>query len=177
MIGHSLGGCLATIRGAQSRRWAARMLLIEPVWRIRPEHIASVAAGQRADLDTSEADLAAATPRWSPATRAAKLAALRSVVPEAVEATFRDTVARRGGWDLRDEAARLAMPVRVLASDPEVGSMIDEDDARFVVEHAADLRLRRVAGAGHGVHRDDPGAVLAELESLLAPLGGLSPRS
>ncbi|MBN9605068.1 MAG: alpha/beta fold hydrolase [Actinomycetales bacterium] len=59
VIGHSLGGCLATIRGAQSRRWAARMLLIEPVWRIRPEHIASVAAGQRADLDTSEADLAA----------------------------------------------------------------------------------------------------------------------
>jgi pimeloyl-ACP methyl ester carboxylesterase len=166
VVAHSLGASAATLVAAADPGWTARLVLLEPVWRIPAEHEPAIIADQRDELELTRSQLEAAKPHWDPRDVDAKLQAIAQVDPEAVTRTFTDT----GRWDITDAAASLSLPTLVLAGDPDVYSMLDPADAVAVTERAAPfVDYRVVPGVGHSPHLDDPDTtqelLLAWLES------------
>ena len=152
VVAHSLGACAATLVAAADPDWTARLVLLEPVWRIPAEDEPAIIADQRQELELTRSQLAAAKPHWDPRDVDAKLDAIARVDPEAVTRTFTDT----GRWDITDAAANLSMPTLVLAGDPDVYSMLDPADAAAVMKRASLMDYRVVPGVGHSPHLDAP---------------------
>lgn len=163
VIGHSLGGCVATVIASADRDWTRRLVLLDPVWYIPPHDLPAIAADQAGELELTEASLRAAKPHWDDRDIAAKLAAIAAVDPGAVTRTFAEV----DRWDLRDAARGIPMPTLVLGGDPEVYTMLEPADGYEVAEDAADMRYVVVPGAGHSPHRDAPAATRAALEEWL----------
>lgn len=152
VVAHSLGASAATLAAAADPGWTARLVLLEPVWRIPADDEPAIIADQLEELGLTRSQLAAAKPHWDPRDLDAKLDAIERVDPEAVTRTFTDT----GRWDVTDAAASLGMPTLVLAGDPDVYSMLDPADVAAVIERAPLVDYRVVPGAGHSPHLDAP---------------------
>src|SRR6188474_2379044 len=73
VIGHSLGGSIATVLAAADASWTRRLVLLDPVWFIPDEQLAATAADQVAELTYTAETVAAAKPYWDERDRAAKL--------------------------------------------------------------------------------------------------------
>lgn len=154
VVAHSLGASAATLAAAADPDWTARLVLLEPVWRITAEDEPLIMADQRAELALTRPQLEAEKPHWDPRDLDAKLTAIAQVDPDAVTRTFTDT----GRWDLTDAAGRLGVPTLVLGGDPRVYTMLDPADAAAIAERVPLLAYRVVHGAGHSVHLDAPDA-------------------
>jgi pimeloyl-ACP methyl ester carboxylesterase len=154
VVGHSLGGSVATVLAAGDPRWTSRLVLLDPVWFIPPEELPATSADQVAELDVTLESLRAAKPHWDERDLAGKLAAIAVVDPAAVQRTF-GAVDR---WDLRDVARRIPVPALVLGGDPAVYTMLEPADGFEVAEDAAAMEYRIVPGAAHSPHRDAPDA-------------------
>jgi pimeloyl-ACP methyl ester carboxylesterase len=151
-IGHSLGGLALSL--AVSRLRPARAVYYDPAF-VLPALPAGTTPDVLADLLTRQtADgIRTQNPRWSDADIAAELASI-SRFDRAVAAS------------LADLAGRSFLP-----ESPVVPSLVQLADPSFVVPPAAAAELRRrgfevvtVAGTGHCIHRDDPGAFLSSLD-------------
>ncbi len=163
VVGHSLGGLLAAAAAAADG-FAARVLLLDPVFDIPDEQFEQVIAEQVAEIQDVP-DAAAYlrdNPRWHPEDAARKAEAATRVTPYVIERTLRDSAP----WHLAAHAQRLAVPTLVLAADPAVGTMFQPQLGADLAAANPRVTVRTVAGAGHGVHRDDPDAVLAAVREL-----------
>lgn len=163
VIGHSLGGAIATVLAAADPGWTRRLVLLDPVWFIPQDQLAAVAADQLGELEWTMHSLHAAKPHWHEKDLVAKIDAVSGVDPGAVGRTFADTAE----WDIRDRAAALRTPTLVIGGDPEVYTMTEPDDVRAASEASGTITYEMIAGAGHSPHRDRPDATLAALDSWL----------
>jgi pimeloyl-ACP methyl ester carboxylesterase len=152
VVAHSLGGAAATVVAADDPGWTARLILLDPVWRVPDDEMSEIIDDQRRDLDYTRESLLAAKPHWDPRDVDAKLAAIAEVDPDAVVRTWTDT----GHWDLTDAARALAIPTLVLGGDPAVYTMLEPTDANDVAADNPNVDYRIVPGAGHSPHRDVP---------------------
>jgi pimeloyl-ACP methyl ester carboxylesterase len=164
LLGHSLGGAVATALAADDPQAIERVILLDPVWYVPAADLAEVATEQVAELAHDEASLRTAKPHWDDRDVQAKLAAIRSVQPDSVARTFADP----REWDIRPVAAALRVPALVLGGDPAVYTMLEPADARAASEASGTIDYAVIEGAGHSPHRDAPAATLAAIDAWLA---------
>lgn len=164
VVGHSLGGTTATLAASRERPWARRLVLLDPVLHVPVSMAAEIRAQQIAELALDRSAIVAENPSADVRDVEAKLAAIAQVDPAAVARTFDDT----GSWDVRAAASRLTMPTLVLAGDPQVFTLLDPADGETIASGNPHLELRRIAGAGHGVHRDRPDEVRRAIQDWLS---------
>ncbi|MFB2554961.1 alpha/beta fold hydrolase [Herbiconiux liangxiaofengii] len=158
VIGHSLGGAVATVAADRHHHWARALLLLDPVLAVdESEHDALLEdlLGDLTDLDP--AVILARNPSWHSEDATQKVNAARVVSPYVVERTVRDN----REWQLEHVAARIRSRVRVLAADPQRGALFSSAQGeRLSVGPSFDFAV--VAGSGHSVQRDHPELVIAE---------------
>jgi pimeloyl-ACP methyl ester carboxylesterase len=161
VVGHSLGGLLATAAIAGTGDFAHRALLLDPVLDLRDEIVDAVVAAQLEEARTPQtADLIrASNPHWHPQDAAIKAAALATVNLYATERTIQDNLP----WHFAELAHRITVPTTILAGDPAAGGLFALDLGEQLTRKNPNITVRTVAGAGHSVHRDNPAAVIAAL--------------
>lgn len=161
VVGHSLGGPIVATRSIADRRFAERLVLLDPVFEVPDRDFDQVVADQIAEVDPvpDAGVLAAANPRWHPEDARFKVAAARATSGFVVERCLRDNAP----WSHLGLLSSIDVPVRVLGADPELGAM-------FSPHHAVTtgVAYSAVAGAGHGIHRERPDAVVAAVRDVLA---------
>ncbi len=156
VVGHSLGGAIATVLLASDRSFAARALLIDPALLVPDDILDGLVPDlQRSRAEQSEAAVTAAHPHWH----------LRTVGERVRSIQTTDVVAVAGyatqnrPWDVREQVRAVGVPVHVLVptDDPvTTGSIVDELSTgtrpRWTFETVADTT--------HSVHRDRPALVV-----------------
>lgn len=162
VLGHSLGGAVSVL-AAQGPGFASRLVLIDPVLEVPAALWDETVADQVSELELTEESLAALKPHWDERDRAAKLAGVRAVHPDAVSRTFTDS----GAWDVRVEAERLTVPTLIVSGDPEVYTMLAPETAARVAENPL-VDYLVVPGTGHAPHRDRPEETLRTIRGWLA---------
>lgn len=157
VVGHSLGGALATVLLAADPSFAARALLVDPALVVPAELADGLAPElQRDQIEQTTAVVTAAHPHWHPRTVAERVRSTRTTDVAAV----RGYAAQNRPWDVRERAAAVRVPVHVLvpADDPVL-------TADLVTELSATTRpqwtFETVPGTTHLLHRDDPAVVVA----------------
>lgn len=161
VIGHSLGGA-ATVLAAGQRGFAERLVLIDPVLEVPADVWEETIADQESELALTEESISSLKPHWDERDRAAKLAGVRAVHPEAVRRTFTDD----GRWDIVEQAVALDVPALVVSGDPQVYSMLDPATAARLVANPL-VEYRVIPGTGHAPHRDRPAETLEAIREWL----------
>jgi pyruvate dehydrogenase E2 component (dihydrolipoamide acetyltransferase) len=175
IVGHSLGGAVATLVAAGSPSLVAGLVLIDPAGAgpdVNPEVARLLEAGpseaasrELLELFVEDSTLLTAT---GIAEHARALA--RPGVHEAVRATAHgafDRAAQR--IDLTGSLARLSQPVLVIwgAEDRVFGV----EQAHALGHAAAQARVRIIPGVGHSPHLEAPDEVVALIDPFLADIG------
>ncbi|HEY0247428.1 MAG TPA: alpha/beta hydrolase [Gryllotalpicola sp.] len=164
VVGHSLGGATVTVAAALRPEWAGRLVTVDPAWYIPSELLADARAEELGGLDLTVEELERRHPNWDSRDIRAKHEEARRALPEAVGRTFEDNT----DWDLRVRVRTLAMPTLLLTGEPALGSIVPDALAETAVSANPLITWKRVAGAGHNPHRDQPEATRAVLEEWLA---------
>jgi pimeloyl-ACP methyl ester carboxylesterase len=163
VVGHSLGGAVATVLLAAHPSVATRALLVDPALVVSDDAADELVRQLERDrVDQTEASVAAAHPHWHPRTVTERVRSTRGTDVTAV-AGF---AAQNRPWDVRDRAREVPVPVHVLV--PTEDAVVT---AGLVEELSAGTRapwtFQTVAGTGHSMHRDRPAVVVAR--ALLPP--------
>lgn len=165
VIGHSLGGASSTVAAASAAGWTRRLVLIDPAIHVDGRDAAIVRRSQeRAFADTRLEVVQQEHPHWHPQDQELKIDAVRRASAWAVE----QTSVQNQPWDVRAEAARLAIPTHVIGADPTVYSIFTGDLADEVLAANPLISLSVVEGAGHSLHRDRPEESVRQLLEALA---------
>jgi pimeloyl-ACP methyl ester carboxylesterase len=165
VVGYSMGGATATLAAARRPEWAGRLVLVDPAWRFFTAEEAPAAKREElAALDRDAGEIRAAYSAWDERDGEAKIQGVARVWRPAVEGIIDANL----DADLLDAARSLAVPTLVICGDPAAGSMVTQADGDAVVSANPNVRLVRIAGAGHSPHRDDPEAVRQALAGWLA---------
>ncbi len=160
LVGHSLGGVVATAV-AQRRPDLVRRLLLEdpplfegddarraasPVASFFPMFVAAVRQLQQRHADVADfADLMRAT--TAPDALEARALAISRWDPATMEAAVAGVV-----WRGFDPTAPLACPVTVLRSDPAAGAVFAADDAGRFRDGNPQAGIVMIEGATHTIH-------------------------
>lgn len=165
VVAHSLGGAAATVVAASDPGWTRRLVLVDPAIHLAPRDRDIVRASQeRSFADPTMAAVRAEHPHWHEHDVELKALSAQQASRWAVE----QTSVQNSAWDVRDAAARLTVPTRVIGSDPEVYSIFSGPLADEVLGNPA-VAMSVVPGAGHSPHRDKPEATIAAFLSVLEP--------
>lgn len=165
VIGHSLGGASSTVAAASDPEWTRRLVLIDPAIHVDGRDAAIVRRSQeRAFADTRLEVVQQEHPHWHPQDQELKVDAVLRASAWAVE----QTSVQNQPWDVRADAARLAVPTHVIGADPAVYSIFTGDLADEVLAANPLITLSVVEGAGHSLHRDRPDESIRQLLEALA---------
>jgi pimeloyl-ACP methyl ester carboxylesterase len=160
VVGHSLGGTLATLVAAEPG-FTKRLALLDPVFMIPEDHFDALLADQLADLDHAgdPAAVAARYPSWHPEDAALKARAALHSSRYVVERTLQDN---RPWWYL-DLLGDVRITTAILGADPAVGTLFDPTIGEEVVRRNVRISASVVRGVGHSIHREAPDTVLEVL--------------
>lgn len=159
VVGHSLGGAAATVAAAERPAWTRRLVLVDPAIALSDEDRETVRASQeQAFADPTVEAVRAAHPDWHPIDVELKARAARRASRWAIE----QTSLQNADWDVRAEAAALAVPTHVIGADPAVYSLFTGALADEVLRNPV-MTMGVIPGAGHSPHRDRPEAAVAAL--------------
>lgn len=165
VIGHSLGGAASTVAAASAPAWTRRLVLLDPAIVVDGRDAAIVRRSQERAFGDNRLELVRQEhPHWHPQDHELKVDAVRRASAWAVE----QTSAQNTPWDVRADAARLGVPTRVIASDPEVYSIFAGETAAAVVAANPMISMSVVSGAGHSLHRDRPDETLRQILEALS---------
>ncbi len=166
VVGHSLGGAASTLAAADHPAWTRRLILVDPGIHLN-DHDRDVVRNsqERSFADPTVTAVRAEHPTWHEHDIELKALSAQQASRWAVE----QTSAQNEPWDVRDAAARLTVPTRVIASDPEVYSIFK---GRLVDEVLANplISISVVQGAGHSPHRDRPEDTMHHLADAMEAL-------
>ncbi|MFJ2648520.1 alpha/beta fold hydrolase [Streptomyces sp. NPDC087420] len=154
VVGHSLGGLVATAAVDTAPGWAARLLLIDPVITIA-DGVEDLVRALTGELGVDTETLVREHPLWHPEDVFLKAQAAARTSPYVVESFLRQNIP----WSYEKALARSACPVTVLAADPGHDPSFTAEEGRRIEETKANFRWSVVRGAGHSVQRDAPAAV------------------
>jgi pimeloyl-ACP methyl ester carboxylesterase len=165
LVGHSLGGAIATVLLAAHHETAARALLIDPAL-VVPDDVADGLAPTllRDRAEQTEVTVALANPHWHPRTVAERVRSTQSTDVAAVTGY----ATQNRPWDVRDAARAVRVPVHVLVPTDDLlvtGSIADE----LGTTTSPRWTFESVPGTTHLLHRDRPALVV---ERALRPSGG-----
>ncbi len=165
VIGHSLGGAAGTVAAASDPHWTNRLVLIDPAILVEGKDASIVRRSQeRAFADNRLAVVREEHPHWHPQDLELKIDAVMRASGWAVE----QTSAQNQPWDVRADAARLAVPTHIIGADPEVYSLFTGKTADAVLASNEKISMSIVAGAGHSPHRDKPDETIRQLLEALS---------
>lgn len=159
VVGHSLGGTLATAAAAMRPGWVGRLVVIDPAWRLAPEVRREVRAGELEELSLTREAIELAHPDWDERDVGAKLDGIAGVLPEAVAGAFDDNP----DWDVTAAARALTTPTLLVTGDPDVFTLLEPALAREISTGNSRMTWRMIPGAGHAPHRDRPEVTRVEL--------------
>lgn len=153
VIGHSLGGAASTVAAASAPEWAHRLVLIDPAIVLEGRDAKVIRKSQQRAFDDNRIEVVREEhPHWHPQDVELKVDAVHRASRWAVE----QTSAQNQPWDVRADAARLAVPTHVIGADPEIFSLFTGDSAAQILAANPRLTMSVVEGAGHSLHRDRP---------------------
>lgn len=160
VVGHSLGGTLATLVTAD-RGYARRLLLLDPIFMIPEDHLDRLMDDQLAELDDAgdPAAVAARHPTWHPEDAALKARAAAHTSRYVVERTLHDN---RPWWYL-DLLGDVRTTTEILGADPAFGALFDPTIGDEIARRNVRITTSVVRGVGHSIHREAPDAVLDRL--------------
>lgn len=162
VVGHSLGGTLATVV-ADDAGFTRRLALLDPVFMIPEDQFDDLLADQLSELGEAgdAAGVAARHPAWHPEDAALKARAAAQTSAFVVERTLQDN---RPWWYL-DLLGEVRVTTDILGADPANGTLFDPTIAAEVASRNVRIVTRVVRGVGHSIHREAPDTVLAMLLS------------
>ena len=164
VIGHSLGGASGTVAAAADADWTRRLVLIDPAIVVTGRDETIVRRSQERAFDDNRIELVREQhPHWHPQDHELKIDAVARGSRWAVE----QTSAQNAPWDVRSDAALLAVPTHVIGADPEVYSLFTGDIAAGVLAANPRITMSIVSGAGHSPHRDAPDETVRQLREAL----------
>ena len=165
VIGHSLGAAASTVAAASDPAWTNRLLLIDPAILVDGRDATIVRRSQeRAFADNRIEVVREEHPHWHEQDLELKIDAVTRASAWAVE----QTSAQNQPWDVRDHAARLAIPTHVIGADPEVYSLFTGTTAEGVLAANPRISMSIVPGAGHSPHRDQPDDTMQQILEALS---------
>lgn len=156
IIGHSLGG-LTTLRWAADHPAQATAIVLEDTAlsggpSLRPAFEGWLALS-RMTVEQAAAWYASEYPDWSQEDCLRRAESITTVHPRVFE-ELRDESASPGRPPRLAGVERITSPLLLVHGDVAAGSMVQLDDARRLVGLMPSLKLVRISGAGHNVHRD-----------------------
>lgn len=160
VIGHSMGGPVASIIGATGR--CERLLLLDPLFEIAEVDFEAVLAEQLAELDAADVDVVRALhPEWHVEDCRQKAIAVGLTSDHTIEACLRDNrpFLHRELLDL------IKVETLILGSDPESGSLFPPETMSRIDNPLVSYRM--VAGCGHSIQREQPYQVIRAARELL----------
>jgi pimeloyl-ACP methyl ester carboxylesterase len=172
LVGHSLGGVVATAV-AQARPDLVSRLLLEdpplfegddarraasPVASFFPMFVAAVRELQQRDAELDEYE-ELLRPAAAPEQLAARALGISRWDPATMEAAIAGIV-----WQTFEPAAPLACPVTVLRADPALGAVFGPDDAAPFRAGNPQAEIVLIEGAAHSIH--DPATLPSYLHHL-----------
>jgi N-formylmaleamate deformylase len=166
VLGHSLGALVALIWASEHPTRAAALVLEDPSLRVQPDVLAAFDGWQQlAALSPAEAAAwyRQEYPDWSEDDCVRRAETITSVAP-GVFAELRSATEQALAEGTTDRMAILKpieTPALLIRGNPELGSMVQPEDARRFVEVVPHARDVYVPSAGHSIHRDAPEAFLA----------------
>jgi pimeloyl-ACP methyl ester carboxylesterase len=163
VVGHSLGGAVATLAGLRDG-FARRVVLLDPALVLPTDELEGLLAGELSELTLDEEGFRALRPTWHPLDVSFKAAATAKATADMVERTIADNTP----WTVLDEAEHLPVPTLIVGGDHAVYSMLPTATAEALVAANPLIEYRVVEGSGHSPHRDRPEKTLALLREWLA---------
>jgi len=148
VLGHSVGGAVATVASASDQSWTGKLILEDPA--IVIPDLGAAIAWLVADFDgeiTAER-IAGKSPEWPREDAETKAKALLACGPEVVELAF----AQNDPWDVREQVAALAVPTTIIGADPTGAPLIPTWFGHELATNPA-VTFVQVMGS-HSMHRD-----------------------
>jgi pimeloyl-ACP methyl ester carboxylesterase len=160
VLGHSMGGAVATVAAVERPSWTRRLILEDPA--IYFPDLPLAISWLLADFGITADELAARNPDWAPEDAATKAEALRQCGPEAVELAF----TQNDPWDLREAVAALSVPTTIIGAEPS-RSLVPPHFGRELAANPV-VTFTQVMGS-HSMHRDRWDDFWAAVSPLLQP--------
>ena len=161
VIGHSIGGVVATVTAVSDSEWTSRLILEDPA--IYLPDLSAVIVWLMADFDAevTAASLSDLHPDWSHEDALHKAEALSQCGPDVVELLF----TQNDPFDYRDAVAALAVPTLVIGAEPGRALIPTEMGQELAANPS--VTFAQVM-ASHSMHRDAWDDFWAVVSPLLA---------
>lgn len=164
VVGHSLAGPIVTTAVAERPGWAKSVLLLDPLFDVDDDRVPLLVDDQlfELDLNANPDHILAANPGWTHEDAFHKAYAARTTSPT----TVRGCLEHNRPWHYLPLLTTPNLPPTVvIGADPAVGALFPPELAqRPEVQH---VTYRTATGTGHGIHRERPEIVVAEVRGLL----------
>lgn len=159
VIGHSLGGSIAVTLFDQNRRFAKRLVLLDPALVVLSPEIAidMFTAAYQAPLTAARVSMD--NPTWHLEDARIKAQALQ----QSSLSVTQQTIWHNPDWNLVSITSQLAVPTLLVGSDPVLGSLVPPALGQGLADLNGLIRFVTVPDSSHSMHRDEFAALMATI--------------